>query len=96
MFANKFLASLASVAVALPLIGAAPQKAEAATSYCYQNVSNASVCVLAVHSHKTNPYKKLVKSSVNGQVTWDQVLCNPAHRSNYKRNLWGIACFEFN
>lgn len=73
----------------------APAAVEARTSYCYENNAGADVCVLAVVRHKTNYNKRWVKSSVNGSVSVDEVYCNPNHRSNYKRNLFGIACFEF-
>lgn len=73
----------------------APAAVEARTSYCYQNTRGADVCVLAVARDRNNYNARWVKSSVNGSVSVDHVYCNPGHRSNYKRNLYGIACFEF-
>ena len=69
--------------------------ADARTGECYENTSGATVCILSVHRHNTDPNRRLVKSSVNGDVTWDKVHCHPAHKFNYKRNLFGKACFEY-
>ena len=73
----------------------APAAVEARTSYCYETTKGADVCILTVQKHKTNPYARLVKSSVDGYVSYNTVTCNSAHNRNYKRNLAGIACFEF-
>ena len=74
-------------------IGAASM-ASAATSYCYQNESNNTVCILSVQSYGANT--KLVRSNVNGgSVHATKVYCNPSHRYNYKQNMYGIACFQF-
>jgi len=72
-----------------------PAAVEARTSYCYETTKGADVCVLAVVRDKNNYNKRWVKSSVDGYVSVDHVYCNPNHRRNYKRNLMGIACFEF-
>ena len=87
-------AIFASAAIAATSL-VAPGAVEAATSYCYETTGNSTVCILAVHEHKTNPYQRLVKSSVDGYVSYDKVTCNPAHARNYSRNMAGIACFEF-
>ena len=91
----KALRSIATAAVIGSAALVTPAAVEARTSYCYENNAGADVCVLAVVRHKTNYNKRWVKSSVNGNVSVDEVYCNPNHRSNYKRNLFGIACFEF-
>jgi hypothetical protein len=70
-----------------------PQAADAAGSYCYVNNSSADVCILGVWRDGGN--YKVVKSAVNGRVDVERVYCNPAHRYNYKQNMYGIACFEF-
>lgn len=92
----NFKALLATASIAATSLIAAP--AQAATSYCYENTNGATVCILSVIKHNDWPYprKKLVKSSVDGYVSEEVVYCNPAHRYNYKKNMYGIACFEFN
>ena len=87
--------SLATASFALATSLVAPSAVEARTSYCYETVRGADVCILAVHEHKTNPNLRLVKSSVDGYVDYTTVTCNPAHRNNYKQNMAGIACFQF-
>ena len=89
-----FKALIASAAIAATSF-VAPAAVEAATSYCYETTSGSPICILGVVKHKTNPYLRLVKSSVDGYVSYDKVTCNPSHSRTYKRNLAGIACFEF-
>ena len=90
----KFFKSIAAAAViGTSLITANP--AEARTGECYENTRGATICILAVHGHKTDPNRRFVKSAVNGNVSWDNVYCNPSHRHNYKDNLFGKACFEY-
>ena len=89
-----FKALIASAALATTSL-VAPSAVEARTSYCYETVRGADVCILSVQRHKSNPNLRLVKSSINGQVGYDKITCNPAHRHNYKVNMAGIACFQF-
>ena len=82
----------ASVLSASALV--APSIASATTSYCYQNESHNTVCILSVHSNGSNT--KVVRSNVNGgAVHTSTVYCNPAYRYNYKVNMYGIACYQF-
>jgi len=89
-----FKTLIASAALAATSL-VAPAAVEARTSHCYETVRGADVCILSVQRHKSSPYVRLVKSSVDGHVSYDQVTCNPAHRHNYKENMAGIACFQF-
>jgi len=72
------------------------QKASAQNNTCYENMSGNYVCIHEVYSSNDGSNEKLVYSSVNGG-RWDKtvVYCNPAHRNNYKENMYGIACFQF-
>ena len=72
------------------------QKASAQDSYCYENMSGNTVCIHKVYASNDGSNEKLVYSSVNGG-SWDKtiVYCNPAHRTNYKENMYGVACFQF-
>ena len=95
MFKNLF----ASLAVAVCTFGAAEVPgAQAATNYCYTNSANNTMCIHAVYSHKTRGgAQKLVVSSINGGPRYKtEVDCTTASPSNYKANLAGIACYEFN
>lgn len=95
MFKNLF----ASLAVAVCTFGAAEVPgAQAATNYCYTNLDNNVMCIHSVHSHKTRgAAQKLVVASINGGKRYTtEVDCTTASPSNYKRNLYGIACYEFN
>ena len=71
-----------------------PQAADAAGSYCYVNNNGTDVCILRVWPDGGN--HKVVKWAVRGNVYTDRVFCNPAHRYNHAKDMWGIACFEFN
>ena len=88
----NFKALTATIAIAASSI-AAPAAVEAAGSYCYVTRSGADVCILGVWRDGGN--YKIVKSAVNGSVGVERVYCNPAHRYNYKENMYGIACFQF-
>jgi hypothetical protein len=89
----KALATASLISAASFLV---PTSAEARGSHCYETERGAEVCILSVHKDNTNRNVKWVKSYVNGSVSTDSVQCNPAHQNNYKRNMWGIACYEFN
>ena len=90
----KLFTAIASAAIsAISLV--APTASKARTSYCYETVRGADVCILSVQRHKSNPYVRLVKASINGDVDYTEVTCNPAYRHNYKENMAGIACFQF-
>ena len=93
----KALRSIATAAV----IGAAalvtPAAVEAATSTCYRNTRGNTVCIHSVRWDRSNPNYRQVTSTINGgSYLVENAICNPAHRYNYRRNLYGIACFEFN
>ena len=88
----NFKALVATAAIAATSIFA-PAAVEARGSYCYVNNSGSDVCILGVWRDGGN--YKVVKSAINGSVDFDRVYCNPAHRYNYKQNMYGIACFEF-
>lgn len=90
---------LVRTGVAAAVIGAASlgvQPAKAMSGECHETDSGATICILQVRRHVSYPNVKFVKSSVNGDVSWDQVYCDPAYRYNYKDNLWGKACYEYN
>ena len=90
-----FNAIAAGAVIGASLISVKP--AAAATSYCYETTNDASVCILSVRNHKRyGANQKLVKYSINASVDQSVVNCRTANRSNYKDNLWGIACYEFN
>ena len=91
----KKIFALASVATCCLFNPSAAQARQ--TSYCY-NTGSATVCIHRVRSHNTlGSARKEVLWSVNGgQVRRSEVDCTQASPSNYKDNLWGIACFEFN
>ena len=92
----KLFSSIAAAA----LIGTsfiAPNSSQAATSKCYQTDSNATVCIHSVRWNRSNPNYRQVSSTVNGgSYAVHNVTCNPRHRYNYKANMYGIACFQFN
>ena len=93
---NKFFTPVAPLLAALSLFAGA-QKADAASSYCYQTVYNDTVCILSVHQNRANPNHKVVRWNSNGgAVIQDNVYCDPAHRYNFKENMAGISCFLFN
>lgn len=88
----NFKALLATVAIAATsFVAGAP--AEARRSYCYTNTRGSDICILGVWKDGGN--YKIVKSAVNGRVDVERVYCDPAHRYNYKENMYGIACFQF-
>ena len=90
-------ALLATASIAATSLITAP--AQAASSYCYTVGNGAStVCILSVIKHNNWPYNrtKLVKTSINGRVKSQIVECPYAHQYNYKENMAGIACYEFN
>ena len=94
----NFKALVTTALFTVPFLGAiAPQKADAASSYCYQTTSNATVCIHSVHSHKTlgNAKKRVVWSVNGGSLKKTIVTCTSAHRYNYREDLAGIACFQF-
>tara|TARA_R110002012_G_scaffold311195_1_gene520535 strand:- start:366 stop:650 length:285 start_codon:yes stop_codon:yes gene_type:complete len=94
LFKNLF----AAAAVAICTIGAAEVPgAKAAGNYCYTSQGN-TVCIHSVRRHNTlGNARKLVVASVNGgQRSSIEVDCTTASPSNYKANLYGIACYEFN
>ena len=92
----KLFSSIAAAA----LIGTsfiAPNSSQAATSKCYQTDSNATVCIHSVRYNRSNPNYRQVTSTVNGGgYAVHNVICHPHHRYNYKANMYGIACFQFN
>ena len=92
----KSLAASALIGVSTLFTGATG--AEAATSYCYETNRYDTVCIHGVWKHKTyGGAQKLVEWSVNGGTRYtDEVNCRTASRYNYKKDLAGIACFEFN
>ena len=74
----------------------APAAVEAATSTCYRNTSGNTICIHSVRWDRSNPNFRRVTSTIDGaNYSIDNVRCNPAHRYNYKENLYGIACFQF-
>ena len=90
-----FKAFIASAAIAATSL-VAPAAVEAATSVCYTTTKYDTVCIHSVRWNRSNPNFRKVASTLNGgSFSVDNVTCNPAHRYNYKRNLSGIACFEF-
>ena len=99
---NKLTSAFAvgSFAVCAAIAGTliSTPKADAASNYCYTTDTNNTVCIHSVRSHKTlGGDRKLVVASINGgrrdTITVD---CTTASASNYKENLYGIACYQFN
>ncbi len=93
---KKILAAAATACLSYASITGTPQSANAATGRCYETESGATVCILGVWSSKSGPNHKIVQSSINGSIDYDEVYCNPNYRNAYKPNMWGIACYEFN
>jgi len=90
----KLVTAIATASVLGASTISAPSMASASTSYCYQNESDNTVCILS--AHRTGSNVKLVRSNINGgSVHTTEVYCNPSHRYNYKENMYGIACFQF-
>ena len=88
--------SIATAAVIGASSFLAPAAVEAASSTCYTTTSGNTVCIHSVR-WGSNPNYRQVTSTINGgSYSVENAICNPAHRYNYKRNLYGIACFEFN
>ena len=83
-------------AIAGTLISA--PKADAATNFCFETTTNNTVCIHSVRNHKTlGRAKKLVVASINGgRRSSIEVDCTTASASNYRANMAGIACYEFN
>ena len=92
---NTVRSSLATLSALALVAVIGTLSAKAANAHCYDTETNATVCILSVRNHKTNPTLKLVKSSINGNVSVQEVYCNPAYRNNYKPNMYGIACYEY-
>ena len=98
---NKFTSAFAigSFTVCAAIAGTliSTPKADAASNYCYTSQGN-TVCIHSVRRHNTlGNARKLVVASVNGgQRRSIEVDCTNASSSNYKANLYGIACYEFN
>ena len=90
--AKRTFATVAAVAAATIGLGLASNKADAASGYCYNTNTGGNVCITRVV--QTGPNTKRVWSVVDGHYDVDDVYCNPAHRYNYKNNMYGIA-FEF-
>ena len=90
----NFITKLATTALAATAIFATAPKAEASGHYCYTNDNGAELCIFNVRGTGTHrSYETLVNGQYGGRT---KVICNPAHRYNYKANAHGIACFEFN
>ena len=101
MFAPNFITRVATTIATVPFavsMGLFAPEAKASTSTCYQTTNYDTVCIHSVRSHKTyGGAYKLVTSTVNGgNFATTEVDCTTASPSNYKRNLAGIACYEFN
>ena len=88
----NFKALAATVAVAATSI-IAPAAVEAAGGYCYSTTGGGDVCITRVQ--QTGHNTKRVWSVVDGHYSVEDVYCNPAHRYNYRENMYGIACFQF-
>ena len=85
---------IASAAIAATSLFSNTGEAAAASGYCYNNTSGVGVCITRVV--QTGQNTKRVWSVVDGHYGVNDVFCDPAHRYNYARNMFGIACFEFN
>ena len=95
-FQMKLFTSIAAAAAVIGTSFLASTPANARSGECFETVNRDTVCILAVYGDKVSAYHKHVKSSVNGYVSWDRVYCNPSHRANYRVNMVGKACFEYN
>ena len=84
---------VASAAVAATSLFTNVGEAAAASGYCYNTTTGGNVCITRVVGLGGN-YKR-VWSVVDGHYDVQDVFCNPAHRYNYKENMYGIACFQF-
>ena len=94
---NKLTSAFAIGSLAVSAALFSPPKADAATNYCY-TAQGDTVCIHSVRSHNTlGGAKKLVVASINGgRRSSLEVDCTTASPSNYRANLAGIACYEFN
>ena len=90
----NFKALAATAAVAVTSLFTNVGSANAASGYCYTTETGGDVCITRVV--QTGAHTKRVWSVVDGDYSVDDVYCNPAYRNNYKDNMWGIACYEFN
>ena len=92
-----FKTLIASAAIAATSF-VAPAAVEAATSHCYTTTNYDTVCIHSVRNHKRyGAAYKLVTSTVNGgSYATTEIDCTTASSYNYKRNMAGIACYEFN
>lgn len=80
------------VAAGIATVGAIPE-ARANGGYCYTTKTGGDICITRVVNLGNN--RKRVWSVVDGHYSVENVYCNPAHRNNYRENMYGIACFQF-
>ena len=88
----KALATSALVATATLFSGVG----EAQASYCYDLTTSGYTCIHRVTGNYNGTQKTVWYSHNGGNINRMNVTCNPAHRYNYRENLAGITCFEYN
>ena len=93
---KKIFAAAATACLSYASIAGTLKPAEAATGRCYENTAGTTVCILGVWYSKSGANYKIVQSSINGSIGYNEVYCDPGLRNSYKSNMWGIACYEFN
>ena len=69
---------------------------EAQATYCYDRSNGGYTCIHRVMGNRSGTEKTVWYSHDGGQMKVMDVYCNPAYRYNYKANLAGIACYEYN
>ena len=93
----KALASSALLATTALFSGVGDAEAR---NYCYQTTGYDNICIHWVKGYNSNPQEyKRVGYSINGSYYEQDIDCNRrngVNRFNYKNNLSGKVCFEYN
>ncbi|MCT0250542.1 hypothetical protein KQ296_03835 [Synechococcus sp. CS-197] len=94
----KLFNTIAAAAVAIGASITAASPANASYHHCYRNESGNHICIHSVRK-STNFYRdgmKYVVASVNGGARDGMWVECPTHiQANYKENMYGIACYQF-